>query len=117
MCGREGIVTRDEQKSITGFIELAVDPDSGAEEAAVDVEADAIIRALFVRNPEAAYRITKLAMAQAKELALVKTELSEERKSFRMRWLSRLLKKQDTLQRNRRRDPRLSMFPQNIRGR
>jgi hypothetical protein len=30
----------------------------------MDVEADAIIRALFVRNPEAAYRVTMLAMAQ-----------------------------------------------------
>ncbi len=29
----------------------------------IDIEADAIIRALFARNPDAAYRITKLAMA------------------------------------------------------
>jgi len=35
----------------------------------MDVEADAIIRALFVRNPEAAYRITMLAMVQAETLA------------------------------------------------
>ena len=28
----------------------------------MDLEADAIIRALFVRNPDAAYRITVLAM-------------------------------------------------------
>ncbi len=29
----------------------------------MDVEADAIIRALFVRNPDAAYRVTMLAMS------------------------------------------------------
>ena len=34
----------------------------------MDLEADAIIRALFVRNPEAAYRITKLAMTLESEL-------------------------------------------------
>ncbi len=31
----------------------------------MDVEADAIIRALFVRNPDAAYRVTMLAMSLA----------------------------------------------------
>ncbi len=32
----------------------------------LDVEADAIIRAFFVRNPDAAYRVTMLAMELAK---------------------------------------------------
>jgi hypothetical protein len=109
-------VTREEQKSITGFIEQAVKPEPNAEVAPLDVEADAIIRALFVRNPEAAYRITKLAMAQAAELNGIKAELAAERKSFRGNWLSRLLKKQDT-SRSLRRDPRFSLYPQNIRGR
>ncbi len=109
-------MTRDEQKSITGFIEHAVNPDSRPEKAPLDVEADAIIRALFVRNPEAAYRITLLAMAQAEELTGMKEKLAAERKSFRGNWLSRLLKKQDTA-RSLRRDPRLSVYPQNMRGR
>ncbi len=110
-------MTREEQKSITGFIELAVKPVAVAPKAPFDVEADAIIRALFVRNPEAAYRMTMLAMAQAEELARVKTELDEERKSFRQSWLSRLLKRPDKLRRSHRRDPRFSLFPQNLRGR
>jgi hypothetical protein len=53
--GWEETVTREEQKNITCFIELAVKSDAGAADTALDVEADAIIRALFVRNPEAAY--------------------------------------------------------------
>jgi hypothetical protein len=110
-------VTREEQKSITGFIEQTVRPNSSVHETPLDVEADAIIRALFVRNPEAAYRMTMLAMAQAEELTGIKDELAAERNSFRGNWLSRLLKKQDTAQRTNRRDPRLSIFPQNIRGR
>lgn len=109
-------MTREEQKNITGFIQQAVKPDPTGQQAPLDVEADAIIRALFVRNPEAAYRITLLAMAQAGELQGIKAELAAERNSFRGNWLSRLLKKQDTV-RILRRDPRFSAYPQNIRGR
>ncbi len=58
-------MTRDEQKSITAFVAAA----AAASEPELDVEADAIIRALFVRNPAAAYRITMLAMAQQAQLA------------------------------------------------
>jgi hypothetical protein len=112
----EAILTRDQQKSITEFIELAAKPPDSAPKAPIDVEADAIIRALFVRNPEAAYRMTMLAMAQVEELAKVKTELDDERRSFRGTWLSRLLKRQETLRRSHRRDPRLPIFPQNIRS-
>lgn len=110
-------MTREEQKSITGFIEQAVKPNASAQEIPMDVEADAIIRALFVRNPEAAYRMTMLAMDQAEELAGIRAELDAERKSFRGNWLSRLLKKQDPAQRHPRRDPRLAIFPQNLRQR
>ncbi len=110
-------MTREEQKSITSFIELAVKPVAIAQKAPFDVEADAIIRALFVRNPEAAYRVTMLAMAQAEALTRMKAELDEERKSFRRNWLSRLLKKPDSLRRSQRRDPRFSLIPQNFRGR
>ena len=109
-------MTREQQKSITGFIEQVVKPESNAHEAPLDVEADAIIRALFVRNPEAAYRITLLAMAQDEELKGIKAELAAQRNSFRGNWLSRLLKKQHAA-RSLRRDPRLSVYPQNIRGR
>jgi enoyl-CoA hydratase/carnithine racemase len=109
-------VTREELKTITRFIEQAVRPDTNAE-APLDVEADAIIRALFVRNPEAAYRITLLAMAQGEELTGIKAELAAERNSFRGNWLSRLLKRQHTAQRSLRRDPRFSMHPQTVRGR
>jgi hypothetical protein len=52
-------VTRDEHKAIIEFIERTV---NGAQPP-MDVEADAIIRALFKRNPDAAYRITMLAMS------------------------------------------------------
>jgi len=114
---REGIVTREEQKSITSFIELAVKPVTIAQKPPFDIEADAIIRALFVRNPEAAYRMTMLAMAQAEALTRIKAELDDERQSFRQNWLSRLLKKPDKLRRSQRRDPRLSLIPQNLRGR
>ncbi len=109
-------MTREEQKNITGFIEQAVKPSALARLAPLDVEADAIIRALFVRNPEAAYRITMLAMAQASELTGLKAELAAERQSFRGNWLSRLLKKPDGV-RSLRRDPRLAIYPHNIRGR
>jgi hypothetical protein len=114
---REGTVTREEQKSITSFIELAVKPVAIAQKAPFDIEADAIIRALFVRNPEAAYRVTMLAMAQAEALTRIKAELDEERKSFRRNWLSRLLKKPGALRRSPRRDPRFSLIPQDLRGR
>jgi len=110
-------VTREEQKSITSFIELAVKPVTIAQKPPFDIEADAIIRALFVRNPEAAYRMTMLAMAQAEALTRIKAELDDERQSFRQNWLSRLLKKPDKLRRSQRRDPRLSLIPLNLRGR
>ena len=57
-------MTRDQQKCIIDFIVRATEP--GQPEP--DVEADSIIRALFVRNPDAAYRLTMLAMAQDMEL-------------------------------------------------
>jgi len=61
-------MNRDEQKQILGFIERAVTGSPGSPPPPMDLEADAIIRALFVRNPEAAYRVTTLAMAMEREL-------------------------------------------------
>jgi hypothetical protein len=52
-------VTRDQHKAIIAFISAI----TGGEQPPMDVEADAIIRALFVRNPDAAYRVTMLAMS------------------------------------------------------
>jgi hypothetical protein len=52
-------VTRDQHKAIIAFINAV----TGGEQPPMDVEADAIIRALFVRNPDAAYRVTVLAMS------------------------------------------------------
>jgi hypothetical protein len=113
--GWEETVTREEQKNITCFIELAVKSDAGAADTALDVEADAIIRALFVRNPEAAYRITMLAMSQAEQLAELTTALSEERNAARGNWLSRLPKRPEPLQRRARRDPHLPVLVENTR--
>ena len=84
------------------------------------MEADAIIRAFFVRNPEAAYRITLLAMAQAEQLAAMSPESPEPveaKPNFRQGWLARLLKKNQTQDRKRRSDPRLAGSGQNTRNR
>jgi hypothetical protein len=61
-------MTREEQKQILALIDQAVGRDSCTPPRPMDIEADAIIRALFVRNPEAAYRVTMLAIAQAQEI-------------------------------------------------
>ncbi len=100
-------MTREEHLNILEFIDSAVRQDDAADP--VDVEADAIIRALFVRNPDAAYRITMLAMAQRRELEQFHAEPAEPKHNFRAGWLTRLLKKQQTRDRHRRRDPRLSV--------
>jgi hypothetical protein len=110
-------VTRDEHRNIIAFINSAVQPEAAQAAAPLDVEADAIIRALFVRNPEAAYRVTMLAMAQREDLAALKAELAETRSETGKGWFSRLLQKIERPERTPRRDPELSMFPQNARGR
>jgi hypothetical protein len=78
-------VTRDEHKAILAFIEYAV----GADQSPMDVEADAIIRAIFKRNPDAAYRMTMLAMAAAASQAVQPPSEAPRHKS----WLSSLLEK------------------------
>lgn len=52
-------MTREEHKLIIALLERTV---RGAQ-TQVDIEADAIIRAFLVRNPDAAYRLTMLALA------------------------------------------------------
>lgn len=49
-----------EHKTILAFLDHML---STSADEPLDLEADAIIRAYFKRNPEAAYRITRLAMA------------------------------------------------------
>lgn len=56
----------------------------------MDIEADAIIRALFVRNPDAAYRITMLAMLQQSELMALRARPPLQ---ARRGWLSGLFEK------------------------
>jgi hypothetical protein len=85
-------MNREEQKQILEFIERAVKGRPDGPLPPMDFEADAIIRALFVRNSEAAYRITKLAMAQEAELELfwASTEPAEApRQGFFARLFSR----------------------------
>lgn len=52
-------MTREEHQAIIAFVDRTL----GGAQPPMDVEADAIIRALFVRNPDAAYRMTMLAMS------------------------------------------------------
>jgi hypothetical protein len=72
-------MNREEQKQILDFIERAVKGRAGAALQPMDLEADAIIRARFVRNPEAAYRVTMLAMSLEAELEAMRerTEIIE----------------------------------------
>lgn len=53
------IVDLQEHQAILTFLDHML---REAAEEPLDLEADAIIRAYFKRNPEAAYRITRLAM-------------------------------------------------------
>ncbi len=106
-------MTRDEHREIIAFIDEAVRQDDAT--APLDVEADAIIRALFVRNPEAAYRVTKIAMAQRDELTALKAELADMYDEAGKNWLSRLLKPSRPT-RSRRLDPDFTMLPQDVRS-
>ncbi|MDE1883209.1 MAG: hypothetical protein KGL20_04905 [Rhodospirillales bacterium] len=54
-------MTRQEHQNILAFLDSAL---NGAH-APLDLEADAIIRAYLKRNPDAAYRLTMLAMELA----------------------------------------------------
>jgi len=86
-------LTRDEQKMITAFLHRAVHGAPGESLPPLDIEADAIIRALFVRNPEAAYRVTMLAISQARELDARAAELAETHARLSEGWFWRLFRK------------------------
>lgn len=85
-------MNRDEQKQIIDLIDRALKPVQDGSDKPMDVEADAIIRALFVRNPQATYRVTMLALEQANEIARLQVELGEMRHSQRTGLLSRIFK-------------------------
>ena len=81
-------VTHEEHMSILAFLGRLM---GGAKES-IDVEADAIIRAFFKRNPDAAYHAIKLAMslsAQPEKLAVQ----PPARKS--RNWFTALLERRD----------------------
>jgi hypothetical protein len=74
--------------SILGFLGRLM---GGAKES-VDVEADAIIRAFFKRNPDAAFRVTKLAM----ELAVHAEQMATPAPPPKSRnWFASLLERRD----------------------
>jgi hypothetical protein len=83
-------MNRDEQRQITALIDRALTDDSVASAGVMDVEADAIIRALFVRNPQAAYRVTKLAIMQSEEIERLRATLAALSQARRSGWLTRL---------------------------
>ncbi|MGE4481381.1 hypothetical protein [Acidocella sp.] len=73
-------MTLQEHKTILAFLEHV----AGSAQEPLDVEADAIIRAYFKRNPDAAYRMTKFAMALAMPVQAGK---ADEQEPKRRRWL------------------------------
>ncbi len=80
-----GGVTNEEHKAIIEFVNRTV----GGEQPPMDVEADAIIRALFVRNPDAAYRMTMLAM----RLAAAARAAEPAETARRKHWLAALFER------------------------
>jgi hypothetical protein len=87
-------MNRDEQKQITALVDRALAEGPDGVPVEMDVEADAIIRALFVRNPEAAYRVTKLAVMQSEEIEMLRGLLAALSKR-RRGWLMRLFRQFD----------------------
>lgn len=77
------IMTREEHKSIIALLERTI---QGAQ-TQVDIEADVIIRAFLVRNPDAAYRLTMLALALSEGPSPEQPDAVPRRKS----WLATLL--------------------------
>ncbi len=61
----------------------------------MDIEADAIIRALFKRNPDTAYRVTMLAMSLAAAMAVAPP--AEPPRPRHWNWLLAWLEKRGAL--------------------
>jgi hypothetical protein len=64
----------------------------GGAQDVVDVEADAIIRAFFKLNPDAAYHVTKLAMSLAAQTEQVAVPAAPPKPR---NWFSALLERRD----------------------
>ncbi|MGP8025865.1 MAG: hypothetical protein ACLPJJ_04005 [Acidocella sp.] len=81
-------MTREEHMEILAFFDRVM----SSADATVDVEADAIIRALLKRNPDAAYHVTKLAMALSARPAPVPVPPSAPQPARKSRqWFAALL--------------------------
>lgn len=93
-------VTREEHTAIIEFIGRAV----GGEQPPMDVEADAIIRALFKRNPDAAYRVTMMAMEMA--LAAHSAGVKPVERPRSRRWFATLFERREAVR--QRREPEIS---------
>ncbi|MDE8347826.1 MAG: hypothetical protein POH28_16885 [Acidocella sp.] len=76
-------MTRDEHRSILNLLERTC---RGAQ-TDIDVEADAIIRAFFVRNPDSAYRLTMLALALSEAPPDEQIYAAPRRQSWFSAWL------------------------------
>ncbi len=102
-------MTRDEQKAITAFIDNAVRCDQP-----LDVEADAIIRALFVRQPDAAYRITLLAMQLARAACVEAPSASALAPAASRGWLGGIFEKAPKSPQREREPRREQRTPQSV---
>ncbi len=91
-----GKMNRDEQKQILEFIDRTVSSHASSPLPPLDIEADAIIRAQFVRRAEAAYRMTMLAMEQAEQLAILQARAATSEPPPIPSVLNRLFNKRKT---------------------
>jgi hypothetical protein len=95
-------MTRDQHLEILEFIDRTM----GGAQPPIDVEADAIIRALFKRNPDLAYRMTMLAMSLSPPAEVRPGGQGEAVDSPRRGWLAALFDKRESA--TTRREPVLS---------
>ncbi len=95
-------MTRDQHRAILAFIERM----TGGVQPPIDVEADAIIRALFKRNPDLAYRMTMLAMSLSPPAEVRSRVEGQDEEPPRRGWLAGLFDKRESAP--ARREPVLS---------
>lgn len=107
-------MNRDEQKQILALIDRALNGTAASTIRAMDVEADAIIRALFVRNPEAAYRVTMLAVSQAQEIEALQGALDAPDRTAAQGLLARFFSKRALTDASR--DRRLRVLERPVSG-
>jgi len=107
-------MNRDEQKQILALIDRALNGTPTSPVRTMDIEADAIIRALFVRNPEAAYRVTMLAVSQAQEIEALQGALAAPDRTAALGLLSRFFSKRAVTDASR--DRRLRVLERPVSG-